>query len=56
MTLLPALLLQCAMCYQNAAGQGPRALQAFNAGVLMLLLPLVMVLGCISWATYRRRE
>jgi len=52
---LAALALQCAMCYQNAAAQGAKGIQALNLGVLVLLLPPVAILGCISWAAYRRR-
>jgi hypothetical protein len=49
-----ALLLQCAMCYQTAAQQGAKGIAALNAGILVLLIPPVAIMGCISWLAWRR--
>ena len=51
-----ALALQCAMCYQTAAGQGAKGMQALNLGILILLLPPMAIIGCITWVVYQRRE
>ena len=49
-----AFVLQCAMCYQSASQQGAKGMAALNAGILVLLIPPVAILGCISWITWRR--
>ncbi len=51
--LLP-FALQCAMCYQSASQSGAKGMAALNAGILVLLLPPVAIMGCISWITWRR--
>jgi hypothetical protein len=51
-----AFLLQCAMCYQTAAQQGAKGIAALNAGILVLLIPPVAIMGCISWITWRRSK
>jgi hypothetical protein len=51
----PALALQCAMCYQTAA-QAAQGLRALNTGILILLLPPLAIIGCISWVAYQRRD
>ena len=53
---LIGLLAQCAMCYQTAAQQSAQSIRAMNLGILILLMPLVVVAGCISWAAYRMRD
>lgn len=50
------LLAQCAMCYQNASAQGARGIQALNLGVLVLIVPPMAIIGCISWVAYRRSK
>jgi hypothetical protein len=54
MSWLFPFALQCAMCYQTASQQGAKGMAALNAGILILLLPPVAILGCISWIAYRR--
>ena len=51
-----ALVWQCAMCYQTAAGQNARGMQALNLGIFILLVPPLAIIGGIAWVTYRRRE
>jgi hypothetical protein len=53
---MPAFLLQCAMCYQAAASQGAQARHALNLGILLLILPVVSIIGCISVVAYRYRD
>ena len=55
LTPFAALALQCAMCYQTAA-QAAQGLRALNMGILILLLPPLAIIGCISWVAYQRRE
>jgi len=50
------LLAQCAMCYQNAAAQGSKGIQALNLGILALLIPPLAIMSCISWVAYQRRD
>ena len=54
MTALIPFALQCAMCYQNAAQQGAKAMAALNAGIWILLLPPMAIIGAISWMAWRR--
>ena len=54
MTALLPFALQCAMCYQAASQQGAKGIAALNAGIWILLIPPVAIIGCISWVTYRR--
>ena len=54
--MIPALALQCAMCYQNAAAAGPQGIRAMNLGILFLIVPLVSIIGCITVVTYRHRN
>ena len=53
-TFLP-FALQCAMCYSTASQQGAKAMAAMNAGILILLLPPMAIIGGLSWLTYTRR-
>ncbi len=50
------LALQCAMCYQTAAAQGPKGIRAMNLGILLLIVPLVSIIGCITVVTWRHRN
>ncbi len=52
--MLPALLLQCAMCYQNAAASGAQGARALNLGIVLLLIPPIFIAGCIVRAARRR--
>ncbi|MBI3695919.1 MAG: hypothetical protein HY238_13900 [Acidobacteria bacterium] len=53
--LVGSLALQCAMCYQTAAAQGPRGIRAMNLGILLLIVPVVSIISCITVVTYRHR-
>ena len=54
MTALLPFALQCAMCYQNASAQAAKGIAAINSGIIALALPLVAVIGGITWVTWRR--
>ncbi len=53
--LAGSLCAQCAMCYQAAASQGPKAMHAMNLGIVILLLPPAAIAACIARVTYRYR-
>ena len=53
--LVGSLALQCAMCYQTAAAQGPQGIRAMNLGILFLIVPLVSIISCITVVAYRHR-
>ena len=46
---------QCAMCYQAAASQGPKAMHAMNLGIIILLVPPAVVAACLARVTYKYR-
>ena len=53
----PAVLAQgCAMCYTEAAAQGPGAARQLNFAILTLLIPSVLMFGGVLFAAFRRRE
>jgi len=53
----PRVLAQgCAMCYTEAAAQGPGAARQLNFAILTLLIPSVLMFGGVLFAAFRRRE
>ena len=53
----PNVLAQgCAMCYADAAAQGPRARQSLDFAILTLLIPSVLLFAGVLFAAFRRRE
>jgi len=52
--LLP-FALQCAMCYQTAAQQGAKGIAALNSGILVLVVPLIGIVGGLTWMAWRHR-
>ena len=52
----PAALAQCAMCRANTVGLDARGLGALNAGILVLLVPPVVLVGAIFFIAFRRPE
>ena len=62
--ILPVLLLagalspagaQCVMCFRNAAAQNQARARAFNASILVLGAPPVVILGGLVWLAFRRK-
>jgi hypothetical protein len=51
-----ALAQGCAMCYADAAAQGPRARHALDFAILTLLVPSVLLFAGVLFAAFRRRE
>jgi hypothetical protein len=57
MAAAPRVLAQgCAMCYADAAAQGPRARQSLDFAILTLLVPSVLLFAGVLFAAFRRRE
>jgi len=52
----PAAFAQCAMCRANTAGLDARGLGALNAGILVLLVPPVLLVGAIFFMAFRRSD
>ncbi|MBI3940181.1 MAG: hypothetical protein HY315_05055 [Acidobacteria bacterium] len=52
---LPMAQGQCAMCRANLSAV-TRGMRSMNAGILMLLVPTVAILGGIGLVVYRRRD
>ncbi len=46
----------CAMCYNNAAASGARAIQALKSGILVLLVPPVLMFIGIFVLLFRSKE
>jgi|SRR5277367_2279491 len=46
----------CAMCYTEAAAQGPRARLWLDFAILTLLIPSVLLFAGIMFAALRRRD
>ena len=51
-----ALAQGCAMCYQDAAAQSPRAKHMLDLAILTLLVPTLAMFGGVLFAAFRRRE
>ncbi|MBZ5701648.1 MAG: hypothetical protein LAN84_07350 [Acidobacteriia bacterium] len=56
--LAPALAFaqNCALCYTQAAGAGPRLIQALRSGILILVFPPMAICIAIAVAAYRKRN
>jgi len=53
----PRVMAQgCAMCYQDAAAQSPRAKHMLDLAILTLLIPTLAMFGGVMYAAFRRRE
>jgi hypothetical protein len=46
---------QCVMCFRNAAAQNKARAKALNAGILVLGVPPLLILGGLVWLGTRRR-
>lgn len=47
---------QCAMCRETASYQRAKAIEALNAGILVLGIPPVAVLGGIGFVAFKKRN
>ena len=57
MAAAPRVMAQgCAMCYQDAAAQSPRAKHMLDLAILTLLVPTLAMFGGVLFAAFRRRE
>ena len=56
--LTPSLAFaqNCALCYTQAAGAGPRLMQALRSGILVLIFPPMAICIAIAVAAYRKRN
>ena len=56
--LTPALCFaqNCALCYTQAAGAGPRMIQALRSGILILMIPPMFICIGITIMAYRKRN
>jgi ABC-type sulfate transport system permease subunit len=46
----------CAMCLASATSQGPRAMEAMNLGIIILLIPPFVMIVAILLFTFLRRH
>ena len=46
----------CALCYTQAAGSGPRMIQALKSGILILVVPPMLICMGITWMAYKKRN
>jgi hypothetical protein len=54
--LPPAMLAQgCALCYTQAAGSGPKMIQALKSGILVLIFPPMGICVFLTVLGYRKR-
>jgi hypothetical protein len=49
------LAFQCVMCFRTAAAQNLERARVLNAGILVLGVPPVVILGVLVWMAMRRR-
>ena len=49
-------LAQCPMCRNALASQGPQAAGAFNAAIIILLVPAGWVFCGVYWLAFRHRR
>ncbi len=53
---LPAFGQGCALCYTQAAGAGPKMVQALRSGILVLIFPPMGICIMLTWMGYRKRN
>lgn len=51
----PAPAQGCAACLASAMSQGMRAIEAMNAGILVLLIPSFLIIAGVFAYTFTRR-
>jgi hypothetical protein len=56
--LLPAVVYgqNCALCYTQAAGSGPRFIAALRSGILVLMIPPMAITVGLAVMAYRKRN
>ena len=47
---------QCVMCFRNAAAQNRARAKALNAGIFVLGVPPLVILGGLVWLGVRQRK
>lgn len=47
---------QCVMCFRNAAAQNQARARVLNAGILVLGVPPLLILGGLVWLGVRRNR
>jgi hypothetical protein len=53
---LPAWGQSCALCYTQAAGAGPRMIQALKSGILVLIFPPMGICIGLMVISYKKRN
>jgi hypothetical protein len=53
---LPAWAQGCALCYTQAAGAGPRLIQALRSGILILIFPPMAICIGLTYLSYKKRN
>jgi hypothetical protein len=53
---LPAWSQSCALCYTQAAGAGPRMIQALKSGILVLIFPPMGICIGLMVMSYKKRN
>lgn len=53
---LTASAQSCALCYTQAAGAGPRVIQALKSGILVLIFPPMLICTGLIIAGYCKRN
>lgn len=53
---LPAWGQSCALCYTQAAGAGPRMIQALRSGILILIFPPMGICIGLMVMSYKKRN
>lgn len=52
----PALPQGCALCYTQAAGSGPKMIQALKSGILVMMFPPMGICIFLTVLGYRKRN
>jgi predicted nucleic acid-binding Zn ribbon protein len=47
---------QCVMCFRTAAAQQYERARVMNAGIIIMLVPPLVILGGFVWLMYRRSK
>ncbi|MGA7294176.1 MAG: hypothetical protein WBW53_20560 [Terriglobales bacterium] len=53
---VPAWSQGCALCYTQAAGAGPRMIQALRSGILVLIFPPMGICIGLMVVSYKKRN